>query len=174
MRSPLLTVFLLGCLSCSGSRETVQGDPPVASVEYNQHWVTIRPTPNATAESLLDTAIFGPFRPGMTFGDALAIAGEPTNRVVKEHSTYYEYSLPTGLVAVGLSESSQGAGLDTLWTVTAYPQNRTLSSLLVPAAAKHLRDSPGKTVVQLMSHGNRVAIAALAEGSLVRHVIWFP
>ena len=158
--------------SCTTSR-TIPGDPPVKTLEFSDHWIHVRPLPNAKLNDFVDMSLFGDFFPGITFAEAKAEFGEPNNIRQEEHNTYYEYWTNRSRIEIGREESSSGDGVEVSWALYAYPKNPSFYTVLPSPISKHIDANAAKTVVLIKNQSDETQVLVSILGRRVDYLIWY-
>jgi hypothetical protein len=155
------------------SRTVVQGDPPVKEVEFYKHWITVIPRLGTRLDEFVDLRLFGDFRPGVTFEEAVAQKGAPNNIRTEDHKTYYEYWGTRSRVEVGREEYADGEDIRVDWVLYAFPKDIPYTAMLPSSVSRHIDSSKEKTVVQIMNQRGEVGVLVYVRGLRVDHVIWY-
>jgi hypothetical protein len=132
-RTIAVLVTSASLLGCGVKQEKVLDvRPPVQEARINTYgwsrmlglgqeiWVTLQPT--VLPAQVADLTVFGPFKPGMTQEEAVALAGRPTRTWNDAYGqTWYEYERPAARVQVGCECSSSGGSVSAncLWRLYA-------------------------------------------------------
>jgi hypothetical protein len=168
----IFSLCILLQTSCTTSR-TISGEPPVKTLEFSDHWIHVRPLPNAKLSDFVDMRLFGEFFPGITFAEAKAEFGQPNNIRKEQHDTYYEYWTERSRIEIGREESSSGDGVEVSWALYAYPKDPSFYNVLPSTISKHIDANAEKTVVLIKNQSDQTQVLVSILDRRVDHLIWY-
>ncbi|MFA6896871.1 MAG: hypothetical protein WCQ96_01140 [Patescibacteria group bacterium] len=170
----IISLLLLGRIFyVQSSRNEIAGEPPVKSIEFYQHWLTIKPVEGAKLSDLVDTTLFHTFLPGLNFENAKGLYGNPNNIRNDEHNQYYEYWYDDARIEVGREEYSDGSGNGIDWSLYSYPSKKSYNDILSPAITKYIDSRKKESTIQILNPDGDVQVLVHIIGKRVDYMIWY-
>jgi len=160
----LFSLVILVLITSCKEREISTGILPVHQVEYEKHWITLRPEDGVAAQQLINLRFFHGISPGTTRGELIKRLGSPSNKIWRSQSQYDEYFFSYGRLEI-LGE------VVAVVSLTAYPNNITYRSVLIPAAVESLRLRSVNSVIQIVDRDEQLIVIALS-GERVESIWW--
>jgi len=170
-----LIVFLLlaRIIYVQFSKTEIVGEPPVKSLVFHKHWITVNPLEDTGLQDFVDMKLFYDFVANLDFDQALLLYGEPDNIREEEYNTYYEYSFNDVRIEVGREEYSTGDGIGVSWATYAYPYNKAYSEVLSPEISKHIDPMKEKTTVLVNNVEGEIKVLVNVVGTRVDEMILY-
>lgn len=154
-------------------KKEVSGEPPVKSLIFHKHWITVNPLENTKLEDFVDMRPFYSFAADLDFEKAVLLYGEPDNIRQKEHNTHYEYSFDDARVEVVREEYSTGDDIGVAWATYSFPYNKTYSEILAPEISKHIDPTKEKTTVLINNLEGEIEVLVNVVGTRVDEMILY-